>query len=102
MGFGLRGQKRVQYDLATKQQRWCAQEVYRLFHVHNHSMKLELLFFFFFLNMIRVQPFCELLVMPAALEWREEEAASLVSHTAEFLGLGCRQAVHGNLAIASR
>ena len=52
--------------------------------------------------MIRVQPFCELLVMPAALEWREEEAASLVSHIAEFLGLGCRQAVHGNLAIGSR
>ena len=52
--------------------------------------------------MIRVQPFGERLVTPAALEWREEEAASLVSHTAEFLGLGCRQAVHGNLAIASR
>ena len=52
--------------------------------------------------MIRVQPFGELLVTPAALEWREEEAASLVLHTDEFLGLGCRQAVHGNLAIASR
>ena len=56
---------------------------------------------FFFLKMIRVQPFGELLVTPAALEWREEAAASLVSHTAEILGLGCRQAVHGNLAIAS-
>ena len=51
--------------------------------------------------MIRVQPFGELLTA-AALEWRGEEAASLVSHTAEFLGLGCRQAVHGNLAIESR
>ena len=63
---------------------------------------LVILNFFFFLNVIRVQPFGERLVTPAALEWREEEAASLVSHTAEFLGLGCRQAVHGNLAIASR
>ena len=47
-GFSPWGWKRVRYDLVTKQQQWCAQEVYRLFHVHNHSMKSELLFFFFF------------------------------------------------------
>lgn len=41
-----------------------------------------------FLNMARTQDLAELLLTPAALEQGEEDASSLVSDTAAFLGLG--------------
>lgn len=41
-----------------------------------------------FLNMAKTQHFAELLLTPAALEQGEEDAFSLLSDTAAFVGLG--------------